>query len=130
MIQNSQVLKIRLISLLDLLPLDSLKLLTEFAEFLGARVKQSPSKQEATDDTLSLMNLIKEIQQTPSEAVDITWPTKSWQECVSALTLQPETAESGVNWLEQWDALEVAMEATSLAHEELEKAGNWNWLIR
>ncbi len=41
MVQNNQTLKLRIISLLDLLPTESLQLLVEFVEFLSAKVKQT-----------------------------------------------------------------------------------------
>jgi hypothetical protein len=39
--QDTQTLKARIIALLDFLPADSLKLLAEFAAFLGARTDSS-----------------------------------------------------------------------------------------
>ncbi|GEM_PF-3968616 len=54
MVQDSQILRNRLINLLDFLPLESLRVLVEFAEFLWAKVSQ---KQEVPNWSFDLKQL-------------------------------------------------------------------------
>jgi hypothetical protein len=44
--QDAQVFKTKIISALDFLPLESLKLLSEFVEFLMAKITQMDTKSE------------------------------------------------------------------------------------
>jgi hypothetical protein len=99
-----------------------------FIEFLLSGVEKSVELSDeadrdvpAEDNLVDLNGIIQVIKNTPPNAQAITLPAKTWTEYAAEITEEADVSLDVAAWNKNWDVVETEMEASSLAHEEIER---------
>ena len=110
----------KLHQVLDIIPDKHLNTVEYYLTRL-AYVQSAKSNLELTNEDQQLLALVEQIQQTPFNLDNITYPTKSWEDYGSEIDKPLNTAFDVTKWNEQWDKIESQMKAASLTHEIQER---------
>jgi predicted DNA-binding protein (UPF0278 family) len=99
-----------------------------FIEFLLSGVEKSVELSDeagrdvpAEDNLVDLNQIIQVIKNTPPNTQAVTLPTKTWAEYAAEITEEADVSLDVAAWNKNWDVVETEMEASSLAHEEIER---------
>ena len=111
----------KLHTIIDALSAGQLNALAEFAGILqNSRLPVSRSSRYTADE---LVALVEKIRSSPFSLDNISEPAVLWADYV-ACAGEIELPFDAAAWNAQWDAIENEMEASSLAHEALERQQN------